>query len=379
MTHTIKCEYCKKEFRVWPSRVKNGRRFCSRQCYNLSNKPNKVTMTCKYCKKNYEVWRFQLEKGKGQFCSYQCAGKYYGEQKTTKIERICEQCGSTFKVWISRVKNGQGHFCSKLCAAKSRKKQIKKKCEWCKNEFTVIPSNTKNGRGRFCSMSCKAFYLNCKKYGIKQLKPEKQTINWNSNIGWLVGLIATDGCLQSGKSRIIITSKDYEMIDHVKNIVRDEITGREYKPTRFEREGCVWWSYGFTSKLFYQFCIKVGLTPKKSLTLGELNIPEKYFIDFLRGVIDGDGCIKQRNLKNANLTPDFGFAIYSASFTFLNWINEYCTTLLNVKGTICKHSSSKNFWELRWRKKDSIKIAHALYQDAAYYLSRKKVLVDPYL
>ena len=46
----------------------------------------------------------------------------------------------------------------------------------------------------------------------------------------------------------------------------------------------------FKNRLFYDFLLSVGLTPRKSLTMGKLKIPDKYFFDFLRGCFDGDGC-----------------------------------------------------------------------------------------
>jgi hypothetical protein len=42
---------------------------------------------------------------------------------------------------------------------------------------------------------------------------------------------------------------------------------------------------------FYRYLLDIGLTQKKSLILGEVAINRNYFSDFLRGVIDGDGCI----------------------------------------------------------------------------------------
>ena len=41
----------------------------------------------------------------------------------------------------------------------------------------------------------------------------------------------------------------------------------------------------------YGWLTDIGLTPRKSLTLGPLTVPDEYFADFFRGCIDGDGTI----------------------------------------------------------------------------------------
>src|SRR6185436_18193595 len=114
---------------------------------------------------------------------------------------------------------------------------------------------------------------------LENLKPE---VLW-----YVVGLIATDGNLSSDGRHIFIVSKDIDYLLSVKAALglKTKI-GRKVGGYSGEKK------YGVIQigdVNFYRYLLSVGLIPKKSLTLGKLNIPNEYFNDFLRGVIDGDG------------------------------------------------------------------------------------------
>lgn len=40
-----------------------------------------------------------------------------------------------------------------------------------------------------------------------------------------------------------------------------------------------------------RWLLTVGVTPRKSLTLGSLNVPDECFLECVRGLLDGDGDI----------------------------------------------------------------------------------------
>ena len=47
----------------------------------------------------------------------------------------------------------------------------------------------------------------------------------------------------------------------------------------------------FGDRLFHNWLMGIGLTPRKTHTIGALAVPNEYFRDFLRGHLDGDGSI----------------------------------------------------------------------------------------
>ena len=115
----------------------------------------------------------------------------------------------------------------------------------------------------------------------------KQLVFENKDLWYFVGLIATDGNLSSDGRHINVTAKDPFFLEDVKKALglQNRVTP---KPNG---KGVISYQIQFSNIIFYNFLLSIGLTPRKSLTPGELQVPEIWFSDFLRGVVDGDGCI----------------------------------------------------------------------------------------
>ena len=160
---------------------------------------------------------------------------------------------------------------------------------------------------------------------------------WAANLAYLIGIIASDGNLSKARSK-----------EGVKKYAALQIG----------------------DKNFYDFLLKIGLTERKSKTIGPLQIPDALFADFLRECIDGDGSIqiwKHKESKNIQ----FKMSLYSASKTFLEWIK--CETTLNfqmIGGWI--YTYKDEIHTLCYGKGDAFKILKLLYYDGVeLYLDRK--------
>ncbi|MEZ4156920.1 MAG: hypothetical protein R3B52_03085, partial [Candidatus Paceibacterota bacterium] len=133
----------------------------------------------------------------------------------------------------------------------------------------------------------------------------------------------------------------------------------------------------FGDVVFYRFLMSIGLTPNKSKTLAKVDIPDKFFIDFLRGCIDGDGSItihKHPQSKNDQLR----LRLSSASQKFLEWTKERVSSLYKISGGWIDKGPSVH--QLCYGKADSVKILNLLYYPKVeYYLERKFVKAKPYL
>jgi len=110
-----------------------------------------------------------------------------------------------------------------------------------------------------------------------------------SNLWYLVGLIASDGCLSPDGRHIDITSKDRDFLKRL--VEKLNITNR----VTVKNSGANDQAYHIqiANRNFYDFLQSIGLMPRKSLVIDSLDIPGIYFLDFLRGMIDGDGCIRK--------------------------------------------------------------------------------------
>ncbi len=249
-------------------------------------------------------------------------------------------------------------------------------CEWCGAEVMKKKKEynrqLRNGRDYFfCDLSCAAKYRNHQQTKEKEKQAKRNPIEWNSNIAYLTGLITSDGSLVKNRPRINFTNSEFELIEYVKNIVEMEINDQIYKPQKLSKDGSVWWRYSFTSRRYYYFLQEVGLMPNKSLIIGELDIPGEYFWDFLRGVIDGDGQIREYG-------SSFRCLIYSGSKPFLDWIFKKIENDLKINGGWIRRGN--NVYNLGFPVTDSLKIAKAVYQDGNKpKLTRKYKVVEKYL
>lgn len=195
----------------------------------------------------------------------------------------------------------------------------------------------------------------------KELKIEGQ------NLWYLVGLITSDGCLSSDKRHIDITSKDKDFLTELKEAVSiNNKIGIKYNTIKQKA-----YHIQFANRNFYDFLLSVGLTPNKSLTLGVLNVPDKFFIDFLRGLIDGDGCIRTW-IHPSNRKEQWSLRIYSGSSVFISWLKNIIVSLLKAKGRIYREKN--NIWTLKYGKMAAREIVAKCYYDGCFGLQRKIIL-----
>ena len=187
------------------------------------------------------------------------------------------------------------------------------------------------------------------------------------NLWYLVGLIASDGCLSSDGRHIDITSKDYNFLsDLVKKLAIDNRVTIKNRGTKKQA-----YHIQIANRDFYDFLLSIGLMQKKSLKLGTLNIPSKFFADFLRGLIDGDGCIR-RWIHPSNNGEQWSLRISSGSEAFIKWLKITIETLLRIEGKIYKET--KNHWRLKYGKMAAREIIKKCYYENSFSLQRKMKL-----
>ena len=209
--------------------------------------------------------------------------------------------------------------------------------------------------------------------GKRGPKP-KHLINlkWRSELAYVVGLIASDGCLSKDGLLIDLTSKDREQLYNYSKCL-----GINFKI------GSKWNSVGnrilriqFKNRIFYDFLLSVGLTPKKSLTIGKLAIPDKYFFDFLRGSFDGDGTFYSYWDPRWRSSHMFYIEFISASKKHILWIQDEIKKRLNIIGHITNDGIGLTC-QLKYAKKDSLEIIKKMYYSKKVIcLTRKLVKIQ---
>lgn len=197
-------------------------------------------------------------------------------------------------------------------------------------------------------------------------------MKWSSDLAYAVGLITTDGSLSIDERHINLTSKD---LDQIQNFI--EILGLTNK-IGIKSNGHSekrYYTVQFGNVKFYRFLLRIGLTPHKSKTLGRILIPDRYFRDFLRGHLDGDGCTYSYWDPRWKSSFMFYTNFMSASEEHLRWIKEKIQTLSGIAGKLTFHG--KSYFHLRFAKNDSIKLMRFVYYKSNLIcLKRKRFKIE---
>lgn len=201
----------------------------------------------------------------------------------------------------------------------------------------------------------------------------KRKYEWSPGIAYSAGLMASDGCLQSDGRHLDITSKDIEQLKNFSQSI-----GRHLTISPKHRNTSDAYRIQFSDVSYYDFLLKAGLTPKKSHSIGRLNVPNKLYSHFLRGVFDGDGTTYGYYDKRWKNSFMYYLGFTSASILFLNYIAEKNTSIFKTSNK--NINKAKGVYTLVYGKKDSHKIYKAMYKNANnIYLSRKKIKIEGFI
>jgi hypothetical protein len=217
---------------------------------------------------------------------------------------------------------------------------------------------------------------------VEMLRP-KRIPGWSHEMAWIVGLIATDGNLARSPRGLSITSKDLDLLESVRRCLSLSNRFGKTKGKLGVANRLQW-----RNRAFYDWLLSIGLTPRKSLTIGALKVPDEYFADFLRGCIDGDGSVLvytdryHIRKKEVYVYERLYVSLVSASFRFLDWIRSTVERLAYVAGAL--HEGSRpgktTMWTLRYAKEESIVLLRWMYHAPEVpCLVRKRAAAEKFL
>lgn len=189
----------------------------------------------------------------------------------------------------------------------------------------------------------------------------------SADLAYLLGLIASDGNIHSNENRVEIElqQSDGELLERIKERIKLERPIKYYECNNGYKKSKLY----FYSKEIKDKLAEYNLVPQKTYS-NNFNFPyllkKEYWIDYVRGLFDGDGSIK----KNNSIT----FQIDSSKLEILkciqNLLKEY-----NIETSI---TSEKKVNIVLYRlycygKEKNNKIYNLFYQDKnCLYLKRKK-------
>lgn len=222
----------------------------------------------------------------------------------------------------------------------------------------------------------------------KRKLPDKN-FKWTAQLAYAIGLITTDGNLSKDGRHITMRSSDIQQLKTFKKCLALSTSIKKSKNDGWAKKPC--YRVQFSKVQFYRWLLKIGLSPAKTHTIGKLKIPNKYFKDFLRGHLDGDGSIvtyidKYNTFKNPKYIYQRIYTSFrSVSKKHIEWLRSKIIHLIKIKGFLIEQKLTKSYqtsslWTLRFAKKESLKLLSWIYYDSSVpCLERKRKIAKNFI
>ena len=182
---------------------------------------------------------------------------------------------------------------------------------------------------------------------------------WSPKLAYAIGLITTDGNLSPDGRHLSFISKDISLLKTFKRCLglKNKIGQRRSGYTG--KKDCHHVQFG--NIVLYRWLLNIGLMPNKTKVVGTLKIPNQYFFDFLRGHLDGDGCIRKYQDPVYPNSQRLYIKFYSASFKHIQWIKKKVKSLLEIDGFIRREGRKGEMSSLTFSKNNSLILLNYLY------------------
>ncbi|TSC91206.1 MAG: intein homing endonuclease-related protein [Parcubacteria group bacterium Licking1014_17] len=200
-------------------------------------------------------------------------------------------------------------------------------------------------------------------------------------MAYVLGYLYADGSLEDASylrgKYLRVTSVDRDSIVRIRKWLESEHTIVVSKPPI----GRIRYLLRIGSHKIYDSLTKLGLYPNKSLTIKFPAIPDKYLSDFVRGYMDGDGCVSlytKKGKKKDVIVKKLSVIFTSGSFDFLSSLCEILRRKLQLdQGNVYK---CQRCFQLRYSTNDSIKLFPFLYRKNLkdLFFKRKFVVFSKY-
>lgn len=191
----------------------------------------------------------------------------------------------------------------------------------------------------------------------------------SSEVHWLAGLVAADGCVLNARAWTLTQSGDdgRATIDRVRLTIGHTSKVYEHQPKRGRLAHTL---YVPSPQMVSDLATGYGVTPRKSLTYGWPSLHSSHVADFMAGFIDGDGCI------SVYPTPQ-GEPFLHLSYVGTPDFIEGSSKVIPSRGRIRRLPQCKNLAEIRFNGRHACDAAAWIYASPVAQLSRKyKVYKD---
>lgn len=218
--------------------------------------------------------------------------------------------------------------------------------------------------------------------GIKYSVNEKFFDEWGNEMAYVLGYMYADGSLEDASyiraKYIRVTSTDVDRIKSIRLLMKSHHT---IVLEKLRMRGKQRFLLRIGSIKLSDALIRIGVTPRKSLTMLFPLVPKNYLGAFVRGYFDGDGCA---HIDVLHGKPKRLLSIFtSGSKRFLEVLYKRLQNDVGLTGSgLYKHGSAIGTYQLRYSTRDSLRLFMFMYPpnlSNKLHLSRKYDIFRKYL
>lgn len=202
---------------------------------------------------------------------------------------------------------------------------------------------------------------NKRKYAVNDFFFDQE----NAEMAYILGFLASDGTIRKNSNEIKLTlsAEDYDFLCQLQKLVG----GRPIKIYE-DSKGYKNATWEFTSKHIKEKLAEYNIVPEKTFKFTfPTKLNKKYWVDFIRGYFDGDGCISTAGPYAIR------WQLCSASRLILETIVDFLEQEYNIPKVNIQIRHGKNLlYYCQYSSISTRKIYHILYSENCLYLPRKK-------
>lgn len=194
---------------------------------------------------------------------------------------------------------------------------------------------------------------------------------WTGEMAYLLGLIYADGNIKDNCLNITFKIEDLDFLMNIKKCLKYGGNIRKGK-TILKGKIYEYCSLSIRDSDIYKDLVSLGVTENKTYNSTFPYIPDEFKKDFIRGQIDGDGCVDIQYPSGCN-TPQIRIRFVNYSKSYMEHWNGLMTHL-GFKNKNINHRN--NVYEICYSTKESIKYYNEFYYDGCLCLERKKKIFE---
>lgn len=191
---------------------------------------------------------------------------------------------------------------------------------------------------------------------------------------WMLGFIATDGCVSKRSLSIVLKRDDRYILELIADLICPSaiVKNGMSSSKKFKRVP--------TSRLqlySQQICkdlLLYGIHPNKTRTVQFWHAaPGNLIHHYIRGIFDGDGCYHTAKTNNM-------VSLSSASKMFLMGVAKTIEKHTGISPSYFKKRKNKDVWEIKYWKNNKVRdIAKWIYQEDSIGLVRKQEIAHRFI